>query len=168
MGPLDDELTDLYRLMDQQVSNYHLLIEELKKEGEYLRQGSIDSLMKVLKNIDSFTQAIARLHTSVQESVEKLLEGLGKDKVEKRVSLLTCLPSRDRARMKSYRNELGQLQEWVRMINEKNKVFIQEHLAFLGDLTTRLFRPDVESPGYLPDGGPTSSPPLSYSLNREV
>jgi len=61
MGPLDDELTDLYRLMDQQVSNYHLLIEELKKEGEYLRQGSIDSLMKVLKNIDSFTQAIARL-----------------------------------------------------------------------------------------------------------
>ena len=37
-------LKDLYDLLEEEIFQYHLLVEELKKESEHLRRRSVESL----------------------------------------------------------------------------------------------------------------------------
>ena len=70
--------------------------------------------------------------------------------------------------MKSYQQTLVQLQERVRQMNEKNKAFIREHLAFLGDLTSWLINPVTETPCYPKAVHPSPVVPPFFTFNREV
>ena len=42
-------LEDLYDLLEEEIFQYHLLVEELKKESEHLRRGSVESLTESLQ-----------------------------------------------------------------------------------------------------------------------
>jgi hypothetical protein len=169
MAPLEDEVNTLTQLMDQEIASYHLIIDELKEEAECLRTGAIDSLVKVVKRIEQYTETLRRLQKLIQASIGRIFEVLGKDLLERTLSHLAAnLPPVHRMKMKFYQHTLTQLQDRVRPMNEKNKAFIREHLAFLGDLTSWLIHPVTETPCYPNRVHASPVVPLSYAFNREV
>ena len=169
MASLEDEVRTLFQLMDQQIASYHLIIDELKEEAECLRTGAIDSLVKVVKRIEHYTETLRRLQTPIQVSIGRVFEVLERDAEDKTLSHLAAnLPPVHRTKMKFYQHTLTQLQERVRPMNEKNKAFIREHLTFLGDLTSWLIHPVTETPCYPKTVHASPVVPLSYAFNREV
>jgi hypothetical protein len=169
MAPLEDEVKTLSQWMEQEIATYHLLIEELKKEADCLRTGAIDPLLKVVKVIERYTEALHRLQTSIQISIGRVFAALELDPKETTLPcLLAHLPPVPRAKMRSYQQRLRQLQEWVRQINDKNKAFIREHLTVLAEVTALLINPEVETPCYPRTGHSCSPAPAPYALSREV
>ncbi len=169
MPSLEDEVNTLSQWMEQQISTYHLLIEELKKEADCLKTGAIDPLLKVVHAIELHTEVLRRHQMPVQASIERVFKALNEETKEKTLSsLLPHLPPVQRAKLKSYQNTLRQLQEWVGQMNEKNKAFIGEHLTFLADVMALLINPVAEIPCYPKTGHPGSRVPLPYAFNREV
>jgi len=168
MAPLEDEVNALSELMEKEVSIYHLLIDELKRESECLRRGEIESLVKVVKTIEHHTEALHRLKTSIQSSIGRVLEVLEKDGQERTLShLLSLLPPGQRGKVKLCLKTLLQLEEWVKKTNQKNKTFIEEHLIHLRHLTSFLIHPVPDPPCY-PKTGRCSPAVAPYALDREV
>ena len=73
MKELRDHLNLLYQLMDQEISHYSLLIQEMKKESECLRQGSTESLIHIVHSIEHHTETIHGLRETIQETIGKIL-----------------------------------------------------------------------------------------------
>ncbi len=168
MPSLEDEVRTLFEIMDQEVKTYRLIADALNKEAECLREGQIDPLLSVVKTIESYTTTLCRLQTSMGVSIGRVFEVMEKDVGDKTLSrLMADLPPVHRTKMKFYQHTLTQLQERVRLMNEKNKAFIREHLAFLGDLTSWLIHPVTETPCYPKTGHPSLAVP-PYAFNREV
>jgi hypothetical protein len=169
MPSLEDEVRTLFEIMDLEVETYRLIADALNKEAECLRGGQIDSLLKVVKTIESYTTTLCRLQASMGDSMGRVFEVLEKDAGEKTLSrLMLHLPPVHRTKVKSYQHTLTQLQERVRQTNENNKAFIREHLAFLGDLTSWLINPVTETPCYPKAVHPSPVVAPSYALNKEV
>ena len=168
MLSLEDEVKTVSQLMEQEITVYRLLIQELKKEAECLRTGAIDSLVKVVETIGHHTETLHQLQTLMEASIGRVF-GIMEKGVEKKTlsHLVANLPPVHRAKMKSHQHALTQLQEWVSQMNEKNRVFIREHLTFLADLTSWLIHPVVETPCYPKTGHPSLAVP-PYAFNREV
>jgi hypothetical protein len=168
MAYLEDEVNALSQLMDEEISIYHLLIEDLKRESECLRGGAIDSLVEVVKAIEQHTDALRRLHPSIQSSIERAFEALEKDEKEKTLSrLVSILPPVYQGKVKSNQKILLQLHERVKRTNQKNRTFIEEHLILLRHLTSFLINPVPDPPCY-PQTGRRPPTVAAYALNREV
>ena len=168
MSFTEDELNALCQRMEQEIDIYRLLIHDLEEEAESLKRGAIDTLIRVVVRIEQRTVTLQQIGASVQTSVEKLLDKVTQEGDRTFTRLLTVLPPSYRGRLKSNRKRLAQLQEWVRQTNGKNKVFIQDHLTFLGDLISSMIHPPTESPCYPKPGRSSSSIQPSYALSREV
>jgi hypothetical protein len=162
-------LKALYDLLEEEIFQYHLLAEELKKESEHLRQGSTDSLAGSLHSLEIHTAAIRKVHGSIQETVEKALTFLSPGEKEKNLSrLLPVLPPEDAGRIKSYQKTLEREKIWMARINERNKNYIKESLNYWKDLISLLTEPLAESPVYVQNGKKSVSNCLPHSLNRKV
>jgi len=169
MSTLENEIRMLSELMDQEVRGYRLIIEALDQEAECLKNGDIDSLLEVVKGIESHTTALRRLQAPIEASLHAAFEALGVDAEKQTFSRLTDdLPPEHRLKMKSFHRTLNELRERVRLTNERNKRFIREHVAFLSDLSSLMIRPVVEGPCYPNKGKPRTTVSLPYALNREV
>ena len=168
MLSLENDVKTLYDLLEHEISAFDLLIEELTNEAECLKTGATDSLLKVVNRIEHHVETIRRHERSVQETIGRLLETLEKGGEPKTLSrLVSLLPSGQRTKIHSFQRSLIQLRERARQINEKNKLFIQEHLNFVHQLTSSLINPTPDSPSY-PGAGRTSSFVPPYALSREV
>jgi hypothetical protein len=172
MRDLENDLNELYQLLEQEISRYQQLIEVLKKESEYLREDSTDSLMKTVKEIEYHTEMILSLEDTIKKWIGKILSRFGKEEVEQTFSaLLLVLPSSYHRQISSYQRTLSRLKGWVKQINDRNKAFIREYLTFWADLVSMLINPVVESQSYLYHGSignRKSFAPLPIALNREV
>ena len=169
MNPLEDELNTLYPLIDQEILAYDQLIEEMTRESEYLRQGSTESLMKTVKGIEHYVEKILGIESSVQKTIAKILNTLGRGEMGQTLTnILSLLPQHYRPKVEAYRKKLVRQKDWIRQINEGNKSFIQEYLGILKELTSSLIQPAIESPGYLRTGHQRALSCLPYALNREV
>jgi hypothetical protein len=169
MKALRDHLNLLYQLMDQEISNYSLLIQEMKKESECLRQGSTESLIHIVHSIERHTETIRDLREAIQETIGEVLRTEGRGQAEKTLSsLCVFLPSSDRKRIRLYQGTLTKFRTWASQVNDLNKVFVNDILSHLRDLITLLIQPGGESPGYIQNGKRGQAAPLPYSLNREV
>ncbi|OGP63768.1 MAG: hypothetical protein A2170_10295 [Deltaproteobacteria bacterium RBG_13_53_10] len=166
---MEDEVRALSQLMDQEVERYRLIADELDKEADCLKKGQIDLLLGVIKKIEGHTEFVHRLQSPIETSIERIFEALGKDGEDKTLSRLAAhLPPVHRTKVKSYQQTLVLFQERVRQMNEKNRTFIQEHLAFLGDLTSWLINPVTETPCYPKAVHPSPVVTPSYAFNKEV
>ena len=170
MNPLwEGLLEELYRQMEQEILHYHLLVEEMKKESEYLKKGSTNSLLESLRSIENHTTELQKIHESIQKSIEKILGPReGKEERRELSSLLFLLPPKDSQRIKDYLRTLGSLKKWITQINARNKAFIQESLAYWKDLFFLLAGVPAESPVYFQNGKTQSSTHPPISLSREV
>ncbi len=166
---LRDHLNLLYQLMDQEISNYSSLIQEMKKESECLRQGSADSLIHIVHSIEHHTETIHGLRETIQETIGEILRTEGRGQAEKTLSSLCgFVPPSDRKRIRLYQSTLTKLRAWAGQVNDLNKAFVNDILAHLRDLITLLIHPGGESPGYIQNGKKGQTAPLPYALNREV
>jgi hypothetical protein len=172
MRDLENDLNGIFQLLEQEISRYKQLIEVLKKESKYLREDSTDSLIKTVKEIEYHTEMILSLEDTIRKSIGTILSSLGKEEVEQTFSsLLSVLPLNYHKQIHSYQRTLCRLKEWVKQINDRNKVFIREYLTFWVDLVSTLINPVVESQNYLYHGSIGSRKSLSalpLTLNREV
>jgi hypothetical protein len=155
--------------MDQEVEQVHRILNALDKEAECLRRGDVDSLLEAVKAIEVHTTALHRLQEPVETSLRGVFEALGRDAEQLTLSqLVEHLPPETRTRMQVYHHMLAELQGRVHRVNEKNKRFIREHVAFFSDLTSAVVTPMAEVPCYPRTGKPRPVSSLPYALNREV
>ena len=162
-------LQELLQQMEEEILYYHLLAEEMKKESEYLRKGSMNSLMESLQILEVQTTEIRKIHESIRRSIEKIWSSMeGKEGKNDLSSLLPLLPPQDSQRIRDYQRTLRGLKKWITQINTRNKTFVQGSLAYWRELFSLLTQPLAESPVYIQNGKtqPSTHPPIS--LNRKV
>jgi hypothetical protein len=170
MKILESDLHSLYRLLEEEVSIHRLLMQEIKKESECLRQSSVSSLMEVSKSIEEKTELIRGLMKEEQEVINKMLIPYDpKGQAERNLKdLLEVLTLPDRQRIKRYQKTLNELKERIQKTNDQNKIFTQECLNYISELISCLVQPVSESPGYTPKGDQSPLSTLSRTLYREV
>jgi len=162
-------LQGLFALLEEEILQYHLLAEELKKQSESLRRGSNDDLIESLQSLDLIASAIRKIHESVLSTAENLAALLDPRGEKKGLSpLLPHLSPDDRLRIESYQRTLERLRKWSGRINDRNRAFIQESLSCWKELISLLAMPPADSAIYLPKGIKSSPAPRPYSLNRKV
>jgi hypothetical protein len=160
----ENELGRLYGLLDQEVAAYRLIIEELKNQAECLREGDTDRLLEVVCTMGQQTDVAQE----VQKAVGTLIGtspprgnggGEALDRLAARVS-----PA-DRKRVISYGRTLKDLRARISRMNERNKIFVREHLDFFSELTSSLVAPGTVS---YPNVRRPTGPVASFAFNREV
>ncbi len=169
MAFMEDEMARLFNLLDREITTYRLMGDELKKESECLREGAIDALLSVVKEIGRHTETLRQLQRAVEASIESVLPAQKSPIVEKSLScLIDHVPSVHRRQIKSYQLTIGHLQGWIKQMNEKNKAFIREHLNFFATLTSSLVHPNTETVFYPKTRRPSREMIPAYAFNREV
>ncbi len=128
----------LYHLLDQEVSNYRQLIDEVKEEARCLRSGDTDSLILSVRAIEDRIEKIRMNEEEVRRKVQALLQEIGKGEGDPPLSsLLSFLPPAHRSRLSSYQRTLDHLKTWVKQINDQNTQYIRDCL----DILSSLLRP---------------------------
>ena len=169
MEEIENYLHSLYQMMEEEIADYHLLIRELEQESKYLRQNTLEALMKSVQTIEIQTNEILKMNESIQQTIEKILIDLGEKEREKTLSsLIVVLPSLEHQKIKFYQGTLKRLKEWVAQVNARNKSFIQESLKCWKDLFSMLTHSTMEWPVYVQNGGEKIPTPPPYSLNQKV
>jgi hypothetical protein len=165
----EELLKELYSWMEEEILQYHLLGEELKKQSESLRKGSTEALIESLQSLEILTAAIRKIYESIPKTVDKIWTALAPHEGKKSLSsLLAILPAVDSQKIESYQKTLEKLKKWSERINERNKSYIQESLSYWKELISLLATPLADSPIYLQKGFKSSPVPRPYSLNRKV
>jgi flagellar biosynthesis/type III secretory pathway chaperone len=166
---MEKSLQILYQLLEEEISQYQLLLEEIKKESAYLRQRSPEGLIKSVRSLEEHAAVILKLNEGIKIGIETILNSFGKAGQEKTLTGLTAiLPSQEARKIKAYQSTLKKLKEWVSQVNNRNKTFIKESLAYWRDLFSLLTQPQGESPVYLSSGQRRSFILPPQSLNRKV
>lgn len=166
---MESQIQAVARLLEEEISHYEKLVAALKKEADYLRQGSPEDLLKSVKAVSEHTEAIFQIHQDVRKIVEKILNSAGDEKLEKPLrDLMLLLPPQEVQRLQRYQGTLDKLKNWVMQINSRNKAFIQESLAHWKDLFSLLNPAQAASPVYVPNGKKNPSRQLPVSLDRKV
>jgi hypothetical protein len=155
--------------MEEEILHYHLLGEELKKESEFLRQGSLDLLSESLHSVEMHVEEIHRIHGSIAKDIERMVNTLRPEEKEKTLgTLLALLPAKEAQRIKGYQRTLGSLKKRTSQVNTRNRTYLQESLSYWKNLVSLLTHPLSESPVYVQNGTQPPSAPEPYSLNRRV
>lgn len=164
------ELGFLCKLFDEEIRQYNELIQDLKKESEYLREGLTEPLMKVIQSIEEHVRCIEDIEKKISDQVAEALPAIrGTEMVGKRgLSILfPLLPQEEQIRIEHYQKQLAQIKERVRRINERNKWFAGEYLALLSDMISLIVNPSPDTICY-GQKGLKSVGSSSLALNREV
>jgi len=165
----EEHLDSLYQLLEDEIFHLHLLAGEVKKESEYLKKGSLESLMEPLYSLEVHTAALRKIQESIQKAIGRILELRQRPENEKTLSgLITALPSQESRKIRGYQSTLTKLKTWISRMNGQNQSFLKESLAYGQDLLSLLTGSFVESPLYVQNGQKKSSVPLPHSLNRKV
>ncbi len=166
---MESQIQAVARLLEEEISHYEKLAAALKKEADYLRQGSPEDLLKSVKVVSEHAEAISQIHQDVRKRVEKILNSVGDEKLEMSLrDLLRLLPRQEAQRLQTYPGVLDNLKSWVMQINSRNKAFIQASLDFGKDLFSLLNPGNEASPVYVPQGKKNPSRQLPVSLDRKV
>ncbi len=170
MTPLREGLLEeLYRCLEEEILHYHLLGEELKKESEILRRGSVEGLTESLRSVEMHIDEIHRAHESIAKVIEEMVGALRPEEKERNLgTLMTLLPAKEGQRIRSYERTLAGLKKWTLQVNARNQTYIQDSLACWKDLVSWLTLPLSEPPVYVQNGTQPSLSPQPFSLNRRV
>jgi len=162
-------LKELFQQMEEEISYYHLLAKEVKKESEYLRRASTTSLMESLQLLGVQITEIQKIHESIRKNIERIWSSReGKEGKNNLSSLLPLLPPQHSQRIKDYQRTLEGLKKRITQINVRNKNFVQGSLAYWRELFSLLTRPVAGSLVYIQNGKTQSLTHLPISLNRKV
>ncbi|MGQ9720130.1 MAG: flagellar export chaperone FlgN [Candidatus Jordarchaeum sp.] len=162
------DITALYSLLNEELTQYQLLINGLKTESEYLRTGQVEPLIKMVRVIEEKIGNILEIESKVKNFI-KMIIPYDSDKEASFSHLYSNISTYDRSKLKNIERELDLSKKEVQDINEKNKRFAQEYLSILSEIIRLIVSPPPEKLFYDRKGGCEKNIPLSLSsLNREV
>ncbi len=109
----------LEKLMAEEISEYHALIQEIKEEAKYLRENDLTSLMKSVNRMEKQREILLKINEKIREELKKVKE----------TTPLPCSVSIFQ-KVQKHEKEIMSLQELARMLNLQNKSFLQEILGY--------------------------------------
>lgn len=132
------EYKSLEELMDEEIRQYEWLIEVIKEEGKYLRQGSVENLLKSISKIEKQREILLALHEAIRKKLQLATKSFGPTKE----NLARPLPRPVYQKWQKHQQELANLKERARILNLQNKSFLQEVLGYWKE-----FRQIITTPG---------------------
>ena len=163
-----DRLNRLWDLLDQEIVAYQVLLQDLKRESECLRQDDALTLPSLLQTKAIHIERIHEIGESVHETLSDLLAGRHSSFPQTIFDFLSRLSISQANRFRSYQKQVSRLREQVFRINGQNKRFIEEILNYLKGLVSLLVSPALEDPVYLKDGRKICPPSLPSWMSKEV
>ncbi len=166
---MGSQIQEVASLLEEEISHYEKLVAALKKEADYLRQGSPEDLLQSVKTVSGQVESIHQIHRDTRKKMEELLQAAGNEKLERTLAdLIHLLPPREAHKLRKYQGTLEKLKSWVMQINSRNKAFIQESLSSWRDLFSLMNPTNAVSPVYVSNGKKKPSTQQPISLDRKV
>jgi flagellar biosynthesis/type III secretory pathway chaperone len=166
---MESQAEIVLRMMEEEIFHYEKLVEELKREADFLRQGSPEELVRSVKAVALQVETIQQIHQSARERIEEILKSAGIEKKGKNLlNLMAFLPPGDSQKLRKYQGTLDKLREWVMQINTRNKAFIQNSLGYWRDILSLLNPSTAPATVYVQNGQKRPSAQRPLALDRKV
>ena len=149
---MESQIQAVVRMMEEEISHYEKLVADLKKEADFLRQGSPEELVKSVKAVSEQAEAISQIHQDVRKKVEEILNSAGEKRGKISQDLCAFCRRQEAQRLRKYQGTLDKLREWVMQINTRNKAFIQNSLEYWRDIFSLLNPANAASTVYVQNG----------------
>ncbi len=167
MASFEDNVSQCYRLLEEAISAYRSLNDQLKSEGEALKSASVEGLMTVVRNIEGQREKLRALNASLRDVLANLVPA-GQEEGPTLSRVIEAMPPEHRARMHSYKQTLDRLRDRMERTNSRHQVFLREYLSVVSGLVSWILQPSAEPSGYSGQSRPALTRPVAYSFQREV
>jgi len=165
----ENQLDGLCSLLDEEISSYRIVWEDLKQEWEFLKINDTSSLISLLQVKGIHLSRIQELRKSVDQAFADLVIHWAEPNFPKTVAdLAPHVPISQAKRITHYQNTISRLKQEIHQLNERNKRFIQENLDFIRGLFSLLTCPAQEETYYAKGGRKESAPRASSWVSRKV
>lgn len=163
------DLISLYQLLNEEIKQYQGLIQNLKEEARYLREGQVEPLIKAVRSVEERVDQI----WGIEEKLKELLKRIRLNNSEQGGSLSfpeidSTVSKEDLIKLKELQIKLNQSKEIVKRVNESNKRFAHEYLSILSEIISSMISPNQERLLYNRHGGKKITHPYVASLDREI
>lgn len=128
---------NLEELMDEENRQYHLLIEEIKEEAKYLREDTVEPLLKSIAKIDNQREILSKINEEIRDK----LKMFANSSELKEDTLARSIPRQTYQKWQKHQREVSKLKERVRQLNLENKAFIQEILGYWKEIMGLITAP---------------------------
>lgn len=155
--------------MNEEIEQYHELIQNLKEESKYLRRGEVEPLIRIVRSIEEKVDHIWKIEKNVKKIIQEIdqnsyCEGDSPSFLKN----YSNISGEQRIMLKQLRKRLNQSKEMVKRINELNKQFAHEYLFFLSEIISYFVSPNSEKFFYNRPGRKRTTSSTLVSINREV
>ena len=164
-----NQLDSLCSLMEEEITSYRSVLEDLKQEWEFLKTNDTSSLISLLQMKGVHISRIQELRKSVDQVFAELVTHWVESNHPKTVfDLAPHVPIPQAKRLLHYKSAISKLKQEIHQLNEQNKRFIKENLDFIQGLFSLLTGPAKEETYYLKGGRKESAPRASSWVSRKV
>ena len=163
------QLENLCSLLEEEITSYRNVLDDLKQEWEFLKRNDTSSLISLLQIKGIHISRIQELRKSVDQAFAELVIHWVEPNFPKTVSdLAPHVPISQAKRISHYQGTVSRLKQKIHRLNEQNKRFIQENLDFIQGLFSLLTCPPKEETYYVKEGRKESAPRVSSWVSRKV
>jgi flagellar biosynthesis/type III secretory pathway chaperone len=164
-----NQLDGLCSLLEEEITSYKSVLEDLRQEWEFLKINDTSSLISLLQRKGIHLSRIQEVRKSVDQAFAELVIHWAEPNFPKTVfELAPYAPIPQAKRMTDYQNTISKLKQEIHQLSEQNKRFIQENLDFIQGLFSLLTCPPQEETYYVRGGRKESSPLASSWVSRKV
>lgn len=165
----EKQLDGLCSLLEEEITSYKSVLDDLKQEWEFLKRNDTSSLISLLQIKGIHISRIQELRKSVDQAFADLVIHWAEPNFPKTVAhLAPHVPISQAKRITHYQSTISRLKQEIHQLNERNKRFIQENLDFIRGLFALLTRPAQGETIYVKGGRKESAPLASFWVSRKV
>ncbi len=162
------QLDSLCSLLEEEITSYRSVLDDLKQEWEFLKRNDTSSLISLLQIKAIHISRIQELRKSADQAFADLVIHWAEPNFPKTVSdLAPHVPISQAKRISHYQSTISRLKQKIHRLNEQNKRFIQENLDFIQGLFSLLTCPAKEEI-YVKGGRKETAPRASSWVSRKV
>ncbi len=164
-----NQLDSLCSLLEEEITSYRSLLDDLKQEWEFLKTNDTSSLISLLQIKGIHISRIQELRKCVDQAfTELVIHWVGPNFPKTVFDLAPHVPIPQAKRISHYQSIISRLKQKIHRLNEQNKRFIQENLDFIRGLFSLLTCPAQEETYYAKGGRKESAPRASSWVSRKV
>jgi flagellar biosynthesis/type III secretory pathway chaperone len=164
-----NQLDGLCSLLEEEITSYRSVLDDLKQEWEFLKINDTSSLISLLQIKGIHISRIQELRKSVDQAfAELMIHWVGTNFPKTVFDLAPHVPILQGKRIFHYQSTISRLKKKIHQLNEQNKRFIQENLDFIRGLFSLLTSPAKEETYYVKGGKKESAPRASSWVSRKV
>jgi flagellar biosynthesis/type III secretory pathway chaperone len=169
MAQQHDSLDALWRWMGEDMISHQALLEEMRQEWGCLKKNDLPSLLPLLQLKEAHMRRIKGHRESIIQIVNGFLgEAAGEDRPGVLSDFLPLVSPSQAQKIKNYQREIERLLRQIASLNEQNKRFIQETLAYLEGIFSLLTSSHREELTYARKGKTVSASLPPCWMSRKV